>query len=245
MGQPGRTGVDLPEPPKTKDRLNGLRRAGEIGLPGLSEPQVVQHFTRLTQQNYANDILIALRNLLSVRSKLYLVASQNAIVLAATPEDQTAAQKMINELDRPKKTYRLTFTLAESDAGKRIGMQHFSMVVVAGQRTALKQGSKVPAMTGSSKDSDQTQFMYIDIGMNFDATIEYTPSGLYLKSKVEQSSLADEHFSGPLAPEPIVRTTTLEGTSLITPAKPLALGSVDVAGSTRHIDIEVVAEPMP
>src|SRR6201999_459634 len=40
MGQPGRCGVDLPEPPKVKDRLNGLRRVGEIGLPGLSEPQV-------------------------------------------------------------------------------------------------------------------------------------------------------------------------------------------------------------
>ncbi len=46
MGQPGRCGVDLPEPPKVKDRLNGLKRAGEIGLPGLSEPQVVQHYTR-------------------------------------------------------------------------------------------------------------------------------------------------------------------------------------------------------
>jgi len=42
MGQPGRCGVDLPEPSKVKDRLNGLKRAGEIGLPGLSEPQVVQ-----------------------------------------------------------------------------------------------------------------------------------------------------------------------------------------------------------
>ena len=56
MGQPGRTGVDLPEPPKVKDRLNGLRRAGEIGLPGLCEPQVVQHFTRLSQKNYAIDM---------------------------------------------------------------------------------------------------------------------------------------------------------------------------------------------
>jgi len=56
MGQPGRTGVDLPEPPKVKDRLNGLRRAGEIGLPGLSEPQVVQHYTRLSQKNYAIDM---------------------------------------------------------------------------------------------------------------------------------------------------------------------------------------------
>jgi glycine dehydrogenase subunit 2 len=56
MGQPGRCGVDLPEPAKVRDRLNGLRRSGEIGLPGLSEPQVVQHYTRLSQKNYAIDM---------------------------------------------------------------------------------------------------------------------------------------------------------------------------------------------
>ena len=60
MGQAGRCGVDLPEPPPkspgVKDRLNGVRRKGTIGLPGLSEPQVVQHFTRLSQKNYAIDM---------------------------------------------------------------------------------------------------------------------------------------------------------------------------------------------
>lgn len=52
---PGRCGVDLPEPPKIADRLGGLRRQGKIGLPGLSEPQVIRHFTRLSQKNYAID----------------------------------------------------------------------------------------------------------------------------------------------------------------------------------------------
>ena len=56
MGQAGRCGVDLPEPPKVKERLNGLRRKGTIGLPGLAEPQVVQHYTRLSQKNYAIDM---------------------------------------------------------------------------------------------------------------------------------------------------------------------------------------------
>ncbi|HKW54745.1 MAG TPA: aminomethyl-transferring glycine dehydrogenase subunit GcvPB [Stellaceae bacterium] len=53
--QPGRSGVDLPAPPAVADRLGGLRRRGPIGLPGLSEPQVVRHFTRLSQKNYAID----------------------------------------------------------------------------------------------------------------------------------------------------------------------------------------------
>jgi glycine dehydrogenase subunit 2 len=54
--EPGRSGVDLPEPPAVKDRLGGVRRRRGIGLPGLSEPQVVRHFTRLSQKNYAIDL---------------------------------------------------------------------------------------------------------------------------------------------------------------------------------------------
>jgi len=52
---PGRCGVDLPPAPKVPDRLGGLRRQGKIGLPGLSEPQVIRHYTRLSQKNYAID----------------------------------------------------------------------------------------------------------------------------------------------------------------------------------------------
>ena len=52
---PGRSGVDLPPVPKFADRLGGLRRQGKIGLPGLSEPQVVRHYTRLSQKNYSID----------------------------------------------------------------------------------------------------------------------------------------------------------------------------------------------
>ncbi len=53
---PGRCAVDLPEPPKVAPRLGKLARRGPIGLPGLSEPQVVRHYTRLSQKNYAIDM---------------------------------------------------------------------------------------------------------------------------------------------------------------------------------------------
>ncbi|MFC3226510.1 aminomethyl-transferring glycine dehydrogenase subunit GcvPB [Marinibaculum pumilum] len=53
--QQGRSGVDLPEVPRHKTRLGGMERKAPIGLPGLSEPQVVRHFVRLSQTNYAID----------------------------------------------------------------------------------------------------------------------------------------------------------------------------------------------
>ena len=55
QGAVGRCGVDLPEPGAGGDRLGGLARKGPIGLPGLSEPQVVRHYVRLSQKNYSID----------------------------------------------------------------------------------------------------------------------------------------------------------------------------------------------
>ena len=55
-GAVDRCGVDLPEPPTVKSRLGGLERLAEIGLPGLSEPDMVRHYTRLSRQNYAIDM---------------------------------------------------------------------------------------------------------------------------------------------------------------------------------------------
>ena len=55
QGSLGRCGIDLADPPLFRARLGGLERQGPIGLPGLSEPQVVRHFTRLSQKNYAID----------------------------------------------------------------------------------------------------------------------------------------------------------------------------------------------
>jgi len=56
IGAIDRTGVDLPEPPKVASRLNGLERNRAIGLPGLSEPEAVRHYTRLSRQNYGIDL---------------------------------------------------------------------------------------------------------------------------------------------------------------------------------------------
>jgi type II secretory pathway component GspD/PulD (secretin) len=196
------------------------------------------------QQNDSNEVLVAIRNILPPDVKVYLVPSQNAIVMRATPDELVLTQKLINDLDRPKKTYRLTYTLAETDDGKRVGTQHFAMVVVTGQRTVLKQGSKVPIVTGSytaGSSGEKTDMTYVDVGMNFDATLDEFVNGVRLRTKVEQSSVAEEK-SGVGAQDPVIRQTSLEGTSFLTPGKPLVLGSVDIPGSTRHLDVEVVME---
>jgi glycine dehydrogenase subunit 2 len=51
----GAIGVDLADVKISEDRLGGLRRKGGVGLPGLSEPEVVRHYVRLSRMNYAID----------------------------------------------------------------------------------------------------------------------------------------------------------------------------------------------
>lgn len=58
MDVPGRSGVDLPDVPKHKERLAGMKRKGAVGLPGLAESQVVRHYTKLSQKNYAIDMSV-------------------------------------------------------------------------------------------------------------------------------------------------------------------------------------------
>lgn len=50
------TGVDVPDLDDTPSRLGGVQRADDIGLPGLSEPEAMRHFVRLSRNNYAIDM---------------------------------------------------------------------------------------------------------------------------------------------------------------------------------------------
>jgi len=56
IGDTETTGVDFDVLRAGNTRLGGLARSAPIGLPGLSEPQAVRHYTRLSRQNYAIDL---------------------------------------------------------------------------------------------------------------------------------------------------------------------------------------------
>ncbi|CUW41534.1 glycine dehydrogenase (decarboxylating) subunit 2 gcvPB [Magnetospirillum sp. XM-1] len=56
MDNPGSVAIDLAEPaPFDLERLGDAPRRGRVALPDLSEPQVVRHYTRLSQKNYGID----------------------------------------------------------------------------------------------------------------------------------------------------------------------------------------------
>jgi glycine dehydrogenase subunit 2 len=55
IGSTDFTGVDVEESEAFESRLGDVERRDTMGLPGLSEPETMRHFVRLSQQNYAID----------------------------------------------------------------------------------------------------------------------------------------------------------------------------------------------
>ncbi len=54
VGDVSKTGVDFAEAEPHKARLGGLERQS-IGLPGLTEPEAMRHYVRISQKNFAID----------------------------------------------------------------------------------------------------------------------------------------------------------------------------------------------
>ena len=202
--------------------------------------------------NDDNEILVALRNMVDPSVKIYLVASKEAIELYAPPEDQAIAQRIIDDPTHPRKAYRLVYTLTTTEDGKTLPPEHVELDALDGMRTTFKQGSKIPVLTGSyggtptstrpGEAGVQTQFTYLDVGINIDSTVQSVGDVLSLRVKVERSGVAPDKSSLGDS-DPTVEQSVIETVTSLTPGKTVRLGSVDSTGSHRHTEIEVIAEP--
>jgi len=199
------------------------------------------HLTHVTANRDLSDIQTDLRNMLPMAA-IYGAQTQSAISIRATPEDIATAKKLIADLDRPRKAYRVTYTFTETDSGKPAGVQHLTLLVVAGEKAVVKHGNRVPIVTGMFEKegpSQSSQVQYLDVGLNIEATLD----GDRLRSKVEQSSISDEK-SGIGMQDPVVHQTVLEALSDLAPGRRSVLGSLDIPGTTRGQEIEAIVEPM-
>ena len=200
------------------------------------------YLTNSSGQRDANEIQTDLRNMLP-RAKMYYVGTGNAISIRASAEDIAMAQKILAEIDRPRRAYRLTYTIR--DANGQGGGQHLVLIVTqGGGKAMLKQGTRVPIMTGAYNDgaNQHSEIQYQDVGMMIQASLSGDGDGLRLESKVEQTSVSDEKSNVGLQ-DPVIRQAVLEEQSTVLPGKPVTLGSMEMPGG-RSVEVSVVAEAM-
>lgn len=103
------------------------------------DEQAVQTFylTNASQQNDANEVLTAIRNLLDPSTKIYLVPSQNAIVMRATPDQLLLAQKLLNDLDRARPEVVVDVAILEvnRDKMRKLGLSLPQSISITPQAT--------------------------------------------------------------------------------------------------------------
>jgi hypothetical protein len=98
-------------------------------------------------------------------------------------------------------------TMTERDGAKTIGLQHFSIIVASSSTTVFKQGSRLPISTGgtnSSSEGANSGVQYREVGQEIDASQEGYLDGALLRTKVVQSSIAEDK-SGAGTRDPFIR----------------------------------------
>jgi len=145
--------------------------------------------------------------------------------------------------------YRLHFAVEELDApGKVTNSRIYEETVVAGGHPAgdqqIKTGSRVPILTGSygSKEPSQnTQFQYLDLGVNLDARdVNEHGQMLGFRLKAEISSIAHQTEIGGVG-EPVIRQNVWDSMVLVTVGKPTVVFSSDDLDSKGKMQVEVTA----
>ncbi len=197
------------------------------------------HLSHATAQRDFNDLQTTLRNMIPA-AVIYANVTQNTLSIRGTTEDIQTARRLISDLDQPRKAWRVTYTFTDLENGKTAGVHRLTVVVISGEKAIVKRGNRMPIITGTLEKeggAQSSQVQYLDVGLNVEASLD----GDRLRSKLEQTAISDEK-SGIGAQDPIVPQTLLEGTADLKPGKSFVLGSLDIPGTNRREDIEVVAE---
>lgn len=225
----------------------GACAQNEVGVACPDAKTASSYQTFFLHHSNDRDSLMAIQTVLRndlTDARINGVVEQSALAVCGTPAELELAQKIITELDHARKTWRITFAFLQAGSGEHAAPQRVSLVAAGGQRTQLRQGNRVPIVTGGGGTAaPETHVQYLDVGLNISATIAGDGDNLELIAKIERSSVADEK-SGIGTQDPIVHQTVLEVTSRVAQGKPLVLGSLDTPGTPRHEQVEVTVEPV-
>jgi general secretion pathway protein D len=150
------------------------------------DEQAVQTFylSNAWQQNDLTDVQTAIRNVLP-SAKVYAVASQNAIVMRATPDELLLAEKLINDLDkaRPEVVVDIAVLEVSKNWEKTLGIAWPSSVGVALQPscTSTNTCSTSTSTTGTSTTTTPTLYDLAHLkATNFAVTVGSATANLLL-----------------------------------------------------------------
>ncbi len=217
------------------------------------DEQAVQTFylTNAWQQNDLNDVQTALRNVLP-NAKVYGVASQNAIVMRGTPDELLLADKLINDLDKPRSEVVVDFGVLEVSKNweRTLGIAWPSSIGVTLQSpTSSTTSTSTTSTTSTSSSTTTSPTLYNLAHLNsndFVVTVGSATLNLLLSDANTQ-----------ILQDPRIRATDGQKATLTIGSKiPIATGSYQTGAATalvsslvntqfQYIDVGVKIECTP
>jgi general secretion pathway protein D len=199
------------------------------------DDQAIQTFylTNVSQQNDANEIMIALRNLLDPSIKVYLVASQNAIVLRASPDELILAEKIINDLDRTRPEVVVDVAVLEVNRQKErnLGITLPQSFGIAPQQSNYNQLSSTSTSTTTTSGTTSTTNTTSGLTLNTLANLNATNFAVTITGGQVNALLTDSDTR--ILQNPRIRATDGQRSTLKIGSKiPVATGSYNAGVST-------------
>lgn len=211
-----------------------------VACPDSRTPGTVYRTFYLSQdisQQEFTEVQTVLRNELQ-SARINGVPEQNAIAICGTTAELDLAQKIVSDMDHAPTTnrsWRLTYTFTHG------GSSHTAAITVAsGEDGVLKQGNRVPIVTGTSNGSDQ--FHYVDVGLSISARVNDSGGALRVRTKVEQSEMPEQKPASSTG-DPVIGQTMLDTVVLLTSGQPKVLGTLSLPDGQEQVS--VTAEPAP
>jgi hypothetical protein len=159
---------------------------------------------------------------------------KSAVLLAALLAMPLCAQAQERDL------FKVDFTIRDTgDAGGKTGRK-YSLLVYGLDKGVFKIGNRVPVATSTSGGGmGNTQYTYIDVGVNIDVMLRPEPSGkVGVHADMDLSSaLANEKAPGA---SPTISQIKVAITTAISPGKPTVVASFDDPVTSRKFDVEAL-----
>src|SRR5260370_12707209 len=128
---------------------------------------------------------------------------------------------------REKSTYKVDFTIRDTgDAGGKTGGK-YCRLVNRNVKTTFKVGNRVPVATGGTSGGTlvNTQFTYIDVGMNIDCVVAEAGSHFAIQGDLDISTAVMPDKNPSAVQNPTISQIRLHMDTTVAPAKPPIVAS--------------------
>lgn len=168
-------------------------------------------------------------------TKLWILTG--VLLLARTSFAQT-------ERESPNGFYRLDFVTKELDDNKVINTRTYSLTVSDKASGNIRSGSRVPVYTSGGGGGGNTQFTYIDLGVNIDCRDLRELAGQLTLSVSAEIAAATTETGTNNNPNPVIRQYKWNSAVIVPLRKATQIYSSDDLGSKRKFQLELTATPI-